>query len=266
MKDSIILRLIRNDKEYNPVLYLKKVLWFLYQPYKWLVYIPFLGISTLFFGSLVVILLSVVNPRLASLIGGVTWARMNAFFAPMFVKKTGEENIDKNQSYVIVSNHQSQFDIFVLYGWMGVDFKWIMKQELRKVPALGIACERLGHVFIDRTNRESAIASLHAVKKRITKGTSIIFFPEGTRSKDGNIGEFKKGAFRMALELGFPVLPITIIGTNEILPPNTMDLFPGKAKMIIHKPIDSSAYNNETIEELMNRVKGVMQSGFEEVW
>ena len=126
----------------------------------------------------------------------------------MLVEVIGRDNLDKSKSYIIVSNHQSQFDIIMIYGWLGVDFKWVMKQELRKVPALGLACERLGHVFINRSIPAAAVASLKAAKKKIKKGTSVFFFPEGTRSKDGTVGVFKKGAFKMAIDIGLPLVPL----------------------------------------------------------
>lgn len=239
---------------------MRKFLYLLYQPYKWLIYIPFLAASTLVFGITAALLAIFVSPKLASFIGGALWARLNCYVTPIFVKVSGRENIDKNQSYVIVSNHQSQFDIFVLYGYIGIDFKWVMKYELRKVPGLGIGCEKIGHVFIDRSDSEKAIASLKAAKERIVNGTSIIFFPEGTRRIGNRLGEFKKGAFKMALDLNLPILPVTIRGTEKILPPKTMDLFPGCAQLIIGKPISTENFNDSNIEELMQKVKEAMES------
>jgi len=242
---------------------MKKFLRILYQPYKWLVFMPYLAVSTIFFGALAVVMVIITNPKITSLICGTTWSRLNGYFTPIRVKVSGRENIDKKQSYVIVSNHQSQYDIFVLYGWLDVDFKWVMKQELRKVPGLGIGCEKIGHIFIDRSNHERALASLNEAKKKIVNGTSVIFFPEGTRSRDGIMGTFKKGAFKIAIDLGLPVLPITIIGTKDILPSDTIDLFPGTAKMIIHKPIDIAGYGDDTIEKLMDRTHAVIKSGLD---
>jgi 1-acyl-sn-glycerol-3-phosphate acyltransferase len=239
----------------------KKILILLYQPYKWLIFLPLVALSTLIFGSLAALLVFVVNPKLAGFLSGVPWARVNAFITPIVVKVTGRENLNRNKSYVIVSNHQSQYDILIIYGWLGVDFKWVMKQELRKVPALGIACERLGHVFIDRSNPASAVASLKAAKKKIINGTSMMFFPEGTRSKDGTLGKFKKGAFRMAIDLGLPVLPVTITGTRDIMPTGTLNIFPGKAKMVIHKSIEISGYNDKNLTILMEKARDVIISG-----
>ncbi len=236
----------------------------LYQPYKWLIFAPYLAVSTLFFGSLTVVLAVVTNPRITSFICGTVWSRLNGYLTPIRVRVTGRGNIDPTQSYVIVANHQSQYDIFVLYGWLGIDFKWVMKQELRKVPGIGIGCEKVGHIFIDRSNHEKAVASLRAAKEKIVNGTSVIFFPEGTRSRDGSLGVFKKGAFKMALDLRLPILPITIVGTRDILPTDTVDLFPGCARMIIHKPIDIAGYTNDNLGELVDRARGVIESGLRE--
>lgn len=242
---------------------MRKILYILYQPYKYLVYLPILVLSTLFLGSVAVIVATAISPKLASMTCGVWWARLNSYVTPMLVSVRGRERINRRQSYVIVSNHQSHYDVFVLYGWLGIDFKWVMKKELRKIPALGIACEKAGHIYIDRSNRETAIASLEEAKKRIVNGTSVLFFPEGTRSASGELQEFKKGAFIMALELGIPILPITILNTGKILPTQTIDLFPGRVTMLIHEPIGVYGYSKENVRELMGKVKKVIQQGME---
>jgi len=240
---------------------IKRIFYLLYQPYKWFFFIPQLVISTTFFGATAWGLVYLLGPKKASFIGGAIWARLNGLLTPMFVKVTGKNRIDKKQSYVVVSNHQSQFDIFVLYGWLGIDFKWVMKIALRKVPFLGIACEKIGHIYIDRSNTEAAIKSIERAKKRIVNGTSVIFFPEGTRSKSGVLKPFKKGAFKMAMDLHLPILPITINGTCKILPTNSLDLFPGNAHMIIHPPVDISAYPKGDFRPLMDDVRSIIQSG-----
>ncbi|MBC2735766.1 MAG: 1-acyl-sn-glycerol-3-phosphate acyltransferase [Desulfobacteraceae bacterium] len=232
----------------------------LYKIYTWLVVAPILGISTAFFGASAVILLFFLKPRLVSTLCGKTWARVNSFVTPMRVKVIGRQNVDPRQSYVIVSNHQSQYDIFVLYGWLNIDFKWVMKQELRKVPAIGISCERLGHIYVDRSNREAALASINAAKQRIVDGTSVLFFPEGTRSRDNRMRPFKKGAFRMALDLQLPILPIAIQGTRDILPSDTLDLYPGRATMFIHPPIPIDDYSHDTLDDLMARTRAVIEA------
>jgi 1-acyl-sn-glycerol-3-phosphate acyltransferase len=241
-----------------------KTLRFLYQPYKWLVLAPVILLSTLVFGSLALLLVFFMEPGYPSKLCGTSWAKINAWFTPVWVIVRGRKHIDPRQSYVIVSNHQSQYDIFLLYGWLGVDFKWIMKKELRKVPVIGIACEKLGHIFIDRSDRNAAIASLAEAKNKIRGGTSVLFFPEGTRSRTLQMLPFKKGAFKMALDLNLPVLPITIIGTRDILPPDSIDVFPGKTEMIIHEPVAIGEYSDDTIRQLMEKVRGIIQSSLED--
>jgi len=239
---------------------MKRLLYILYQPYKWFIFGPFFVISTFLTCILAFVLIFTTNSKFANSICGTGWSKLNSYLTPMFVKRTGKENIDKKQSYVIVSNHQSQYDIFVIYGWLGINFKWIMKQELRKIPVFGIASEKLGHIFIDRSNMAAALASINSAKKKIINGTSVFFFSEGTRSKDGKLGKFKKGAFRMAIDLNLPILPLTINGTRKILPPGTLDLFPGYATLTIHKPINTSDYSDNDIKRLMETTRKTIQS------
>lgn len=224
----------------NPLLYLA------YQVYKWLIYGPLLAVSTVL-GAILVVLVCLVNPRLASRWFARSWARFNVCIVPASIKVLGQENFDPQSSYVVVANHISQFDILALYGWLNLDLKWVMKEELRKVPFLGFAAGAMGHVFINRRNPNAAIERLKRIKDELPPGTSLVIFPEGTRKNEGGLGNFKKGAFMMAKDLGLPVLPITITGTDKILPPGSIDLFPGKAFIHIHPPIDTS---ESSIEEL----------------
>ncbi len=238
----------------------RTALWWLYQPYKYLVFAPVVGVVTTVQASLALVLSLVTSTRAASRLSAVPWARILAFMTPMRVRVEGREHIDQQQSYVLVSNHQSQYDIFILYGWLGVDFKWVMKQELRSVPGIGVACDRLGHIFIDRSNHAAAMATLQEAKKRIVGGTSVMFFPEGTRSRSGRLMRFKKGAFRMALDLGLPILPLTVTGTRNVLPAGTSDLMPGSARLIIHPPIPVEGLMVSDCSRLSNQVRDVIAS------
>jgi 1-acyl-sn-glycerol-3-phosphate acyltransferase len=230
----------------------------LYKLYAWLVFAPIMGLSTVILGSAVLPLLFFLPPAVVARLCGRSWARLNSFVTPMRVTVEGREHIDPRQSYVIVSNHQSHFDIFVLYGWLDIDFKWVMKQELRRVPVIGIACERLGHIYVDRSRHEAALASINAAKSRIVDGTSVIFFPEGTRSRDGQLRAFKKGAFKLALDLGLPILPVTITGTRKVLPSDTLDLFPGSVRMIIHPPVAVEGFTHQNLAPLMERTRAII--------
>lgn len=235
--------------------------WWLYQPYKYLVFAPAVGLVTAVQASLAFGLSFVASPRTASYLSAVPWARALATLTPMKVRVEGRDNIDPRQSYVLVSNHQSQYDIFLLYGWLGIDFKWVMKQELRTVPGIGVACDRLGHIFIDRSDHAAAMAALEAAKTKIVNGTSVMFFPEGTRSRDGKLKRFKKGAFRMAVDLGLPILPLTVTGTRNVLPAGTSDLLPGSARLVIHQPISVEGLTTEDCPRLSRTVREVIASG-----
>jgi 1-acyl-sn-glycerol-3-phosphate acyltransferase len=239
---------------------INKLFRLLYQPYKWLFFLPLVVVLTAFFGSLTVLTASLVGPRAASHCG-VAWARLLSWATPILVTVRGREHLRPGQSYVVVSNHQSQYDILLLYGWLGVDFKWVMKQDLRRVPFLGFACEKIGHIFIDRANHAAAMASLEAAKGKIRGGTSVVFFPEGTRSRSGELGRFKKGAFRMAIDLGLPVLPVSILGTRAILPTRSLDIFPGRACLLIHPPIETAAYDESSLPLLSEKTVAVIRDG-----
>ena len=236
---------------------MKRFLYFLYQPYKWVVYVPFFGVSVLFFGILTVIITLFFGPKVGNYCG-VLWARSNSFLVPIFVKVINRKLVDKKQSYIVVSNHQSGVDIFILYGWLGIDFKWIMKQELRKVPGLGIACEKLDHIFIDRTSPKKAFQSLKDAENILVNGTSVVVFPEGTRSGKKEMTSFKRGAFKIAFDLQLPILPVTIVNSHKIYK-GKWDIMPGKAKLVFHEPIDTKQYLNDE-EGLITLTKSVIAS------
>lgn len=243
---------------------MRRILYILYQPYKWLIFLPILVASTFVFAALAVIFAALVNPRVASIVGGTGWARFNSFLTPMLVRVSGREHVDERTSYVIVANHQSQYDIFVLYGWLGVDFRWVMKKELRRIPALGYSCHKIGHIFIDRSNTQAAMSSINAAKERIVNGTSVLFFPEGTRSPDGHLGRFKRGAFKFALDLELPILPVTIVGTRHVLPAGSTRLFPGRARLVIHEPVSTAGVGEKDIPELVQQVRSAIASALPE--
>jgi len=160
-----------------------------------------------------------------------------------------------------MSNHQSHFDILAFYGHWGRQFRWVMKEELRKAPGIGWYCSAGGHVFIDRSSREKAIESLKNAGPLLEGGISVVFFPEGTRSDSGRMLPLKKGGFMTALQMGLPILPVTISGSRRVLPNRTLKLLPGKINISIHPPIDTSSYNESSREELMEEVRKVIASG-----
>ena len=234
------------------------------EPLRWLmlpwtlvVFYPFVVVSTFFWGSMSV-LLSLAGQRLG-FYGGVFWARSLTWASFVRVVIEGREHAPKGTSFVMLANHQGAYDILALYGFLGRQFRWVIKQELRKVPFLGWGCAAIGHIFVDRSNTRRAIASLEAAKPRLTGGVSVLFFPEGTRSEDGRLGGFKKGAFFMARQLGFPLLPISISGATRILPKGCLFPRPGTIRVTIHPQVDPTTFPDDA--SLIAAVRATVASG-----
>ena len=178
------------------------------------------------------------------------WGRSILMVSRIKVSVKGMSNIDRSQSYIYMSNHQSNFDIPVLLGHLKIQFRWLAKMELFKIPIFGQAMRKAGYISIDRNNRESAFESLKTAARKIKNGVSVVIFPEGTRSRDGKVRAFKKGGFVMALDAGVPIVPIVITGTSSIMTKGHLRINPGKVNMIIHPPIPTSTYTRETKQEL----------------
>ncbi|MBW2528184.1 MAG: 1-acyl-sn-glycerol-3-phosphate acyltransferase [Deltaproteobacteria bacterium] len=231
----------------------------LYAPYNGLVVMPFFGASTLFWGVMAV-LTSQISPRVGFHCGTVwAWSTCRVNFNR--VRVHGRERADPRQSYVMMSNHQSHFDTLAFYGHWGRQFRWVIKEELRKVPGLGWGCDAVGHIFIDRSNRQAAMASLREAQRKLPPGVSIMIFPEGKRSPDGKLQPFKRGGFVMAQELGLPILPLTIRGTGRVLPKNSLRLLPGRIDIVVHDPIDPAAYGSDGRDQLVADVRAAIESG-----
>ncbi|HFC30738.1 MAG TPA: 1-acyl-sn-glycerol-3-phosphate acyltransferase, partial [Oceanospirillales bacterium] len=202
----------------------------------------------------------IINPRWSSKHIAPWWGKSIIFITMSRVEIKGIENIDKKQSYIIVCNHQSTYDTLTIYGYLPLEFKWIMKKELERIPFVGIACKTLGHIFVDRSNSEKAKQSLIAAKSKISDGVSAFFFPEGTRSPTGELINFKKGAFHMAQTLALPILPITITGANKVMPANSLMICPHKITLTIHPAISAKVVKELSTNELSNRAKTTIAS------
>jgi 1-acyl-sn-glycerol-3-phosphate acyltransferase len=192
---------------------------------------------------------------------GRFWGRVNLAFFRGRLQVTGREKLVPDQPYVIMSNHQSHIDILTVYTALPLQIRWVMKQELRKMPIFGYACERMGHIYVQRGNSESARASMAAAARRIAKGTSVVFFPEGTRSRTGRIGRFKTGGFRLAIEAGVPILPVSIWGTRHMLPPNEWKVRSGPIRVTISDPIPTDGLVLEDMADLMARTRKAILAG-----
>jgi len=225
-------------------------------PWTLVVFYPVVLLTTVLWGFLAVAL-SFVDKRIAFHCGTV-WAWCLTQVSFVRVRVEGRDKIEPGRSYVFLANHQGNYDILALYGYLGREFRWVIKQELRKVPFLGWGCAAIGHIFVDRSDSRRALASLEAAKPQLTGGVSVVFFPEGTRSRDGRLGAFKRGGFRMAQQLGLEIIPVSISGSFEVLPRGCLVPRPGRVRVRLHEPLPAGAADE--IGELVERVRGVIAS------
>ncbi len=187
----------------------------------------------------------------------VIWCRLMCYVFLIPVKIVGrEENVEKDKNYVFVANHQGMFDIFILYGYIMKNFKWMIKKQLRKVPMLGLACEKTDHIFVDRTTPQKDILrkSLNVLKS----GKSMAIFAEGTRTDNGKLGTFKKGAFAVANLAQKPIVPIAIQGAYDILPKGCWCAHWSPVTVTFHKPIECIGRDSENVEYLLTESRAAI--------
>ncbi len=232
-----------------------------YTVYQFVFIIPMLIVLTALTAISTIILSYLTkNPKIWAIPAQI-WSKLVCIISLIKVEVKGRENLKAGQSYIIASNHQSAFDIWLIYGWLNRPFSWVMKKELRKVPLVGLACERINHIFVDRKNAVEAKKSMENAKKILQNGQCVVIFPEGTRSKTGKLGVFKRGAFNMASDLQLPVVPVTIVGSYERIAKNGWQFRPGKMQMLIHEPIEvSQSLSEQEIKNLAQQTKEVVMS------
>jgi len=231
---------------------MKRLVLFLYQLFVWaplLLAATLITAITTFIGSIC------GGERIFSYYPGAIWSRLVCIFTLCPVKVTGKEKLNKKQSYIFVSNHQGAYDIFLIYGYIGQPIKWVMKQSLRKIPFVGIACEAAGFIFVDSSSPQAAAKTIRFAEAKLKNGASIAIFPEGSRTRTGKMGTFKKGAYQMALDLKLPIVPITINGSYEVMPIDSYLIHPHKMEMIIHDPIQLDGIAPENLREVAVQVR-----------
>jgi 1-acyl-sn-glycerol-3-phosphate acyltransferase len=188
------------------------------------------------------------------------WARVMLLISGVRVSIAGREKIRDGVSYVIVSNHQSVFDILALVTSLAVQYRWTIKKEVLAIPLFGHALYASRNIFIDRSNPEKARESISKGLDRLPAGVSIMFFAEGTRSADGRLKEFKKGAFNVALERNYPILPVTVNGSRAVLPKGSIEFTPGRITVTVADPIDTTGYGHDRMPKLMAKTRAAVQS------
>lgn len=190
---------------------------------------------------------------------------LSRWWAWVLLKATGvrlqvshQDRIDANRTYIIISNHQSHFDSLALVRMLGIPYRWVAKKELQGIPLFSQALMALGTVFIDRSDKNKAIASIHRGVERMSPGVSLIFFPEGTRSDDGTIQPFKKGGFVTAFETGWPILPVTVNGSRQVLPKGSLVSHSGTIEVVVGDPIDTGSFAPDNINGLIEATRSAI--------
>jgi 1-acyl-sn-glycerol-3-phosphate acyltransferase len=170
---------------------------------------------------------------------------------------TGEENLLKNEPVIYMSNHESWMDIPAMFAAVPGSLRMIAKEGLTKFPILGHAMNNAGFIAIDRKNRHKAIGQLNLAKQRLQEGISIWMAPEGTRTRNGVIGPFKKGGFYLAVDLNIPIIPVCIEGAREVMPADGMVVNTNRDITVHFLPAVSTAgFNHKNLSELLDIVRG----------
>jgi 1-acyl-sn-glycerol-3-phosphate acyltransferase len=186
------------------------------------------------------------------------WAKSILWISGIPVQVVGSEHIEQDRSYIFMSNHQGSYDIPVLLSHLMVQFRWIAKAELFKIPIFGRGMRGAGYISIDRTNRKSAFKSLKRAAESIRHGKSVLVFPEGTRSMGGELLPFKKGGFVLAVDAGVPIIPIIVQGTHAIMAKDSLLIRRQPVRVDILPPLDTGAYNRKSKDDLMLHVRSIM--------
>ena len=235
----------------------------LYHIYQICIALPILLVLTIL-TAVVTMIGSLFNAHFWGYYPGKIWSQLFCYILLIPVKVKGHKNISKKTSYVFVANHQGSFDIFLIYGFIGRNFKWMMKKSLRKLPFVGKACESAGHIFVDHSGPKKVLETIQQAKASLKDGVSLVVFPEGARTFTGHMGYFKKGAFQLADDLQLAVVPVTIDGSFEILPRTGKWIHRHRMILTIHDPIPPKGKGMENIKATMAEAYTAVESALPE--
>jgi 1-acyl-sn-glycerol-3-phosphate acyltransferase len=191
------------------------------------------------------------------------WSSISLGMAGVVVEVSGEENVPVGIPVIFMSNHQSNFDILALYQAIPRKFSWIAKEELFSYPIFGQSMKRAGYIPLNRSDGRKSLKSMLAAAAKINQGDSVVIFPEGTRSEDGNLIPFKKGGFLLAEKAKVPVIPLSISGSGLINPAKKLWLKPGTIRIRIAAPISTIAQGGSNRTEIMDQVRAAIAANLE---
>ena len=236
---------------------------YLYRLYQLIVALPIFLVASIVTSLTTMIGCRLGNGHFWGYYPGKWWSRLTTFILLLPVKVEGREHLRKDESYVFVSNHQGAFDIFLIYGFLGRNFKWMMKRQLRSVPFVGKACEAAHHIFVDKRGPSKIRETYDKARDTLKDGMSLVVFPEGARTFTGHMGVFRRGAFMLADELQLPVVPLTINGSFNVMP-RTRDMKwvrRHSLRLTIHKPIMPMGQGPENIRHAEETSYDAVMSG-----
>lgn len=237
---------------------MKAVLSFIYQ---WFVFVPFGVLSTVITAVLVMLGGTFTRKNRWGCILPRYWSKIVCRLALCRIKVKRNAVLDPNQSYVFVANHQGAFDIFLTYGYLDLNIKWVQKYELRKLPFVGKASEMAGHIFVDSSSLKACMQTIEQAEKELQKGDSLVIFPEGARSRTGKMARFKKGAYLIATQMQLPIVPITLNGPFDVLKRGSINVsFGQKLEIVIHEPISTKGLSEHDIPQLINESSATIES------
>jgi 1-acyl-sn-glycerol-3-phosphate acyltransferase len=190
-----------------------------------------------------------------------TWARLILATTGVEVEVSGLDRLDPRRAYVFVANHQSIYDIPIIFWSLPYQVRIIAKASLGTFPFIGWHLRRTGHMLVDRKNPVRALHVFARASKLMKQGLCLIVFPEGTRSRDGRVAPFKGGSFFLALRTGLPVVPLSVVGSRHVMLKGRLATYPGRVKLIVHEPIDTDALTDadpRTARDFAARVREVI--------
>ncbi|MEK6287767.1 MAG: lysophospholipid acyltransferase family protein [Acidobacteriota bacterium] len=190
--------------------------------------------------------------------------RAGLAMAGVRIEVSGLERLDPNQTYIFTPNHQSLIEVPLCVTYLKRNIAYLGKKEVFKYPIFGQGIRLIGVVSVDRSNTTAAVESARQATENLRRGKSYVVYPEGTRSPDGRLLPFKKGAFMMAIDAGVPIVPISISGATAIMPKAQIKVFPSTVRITVHEPISTGGYTKENIGELMQLTREKVLSGLSE--
>lgn len=231
----------------------------MYKLYSFLIATPLFFILTIIVGLLVSLTALVGFQSLPHRYIPMWWGRIACWLYLLPVHVEGHERLHPQQSYVFVANHQGYIDILLMYGYLGHSFKWMMKEYLKKMPIVGQACMISRQIFVG-----DSLASIQQAVKNARNtlhgGMSMSIFPEGTRTYDGKMIPFKRGAFMLANEIGLPIVPITINGSFRAFSRKARSITRTPLSLIIHEPITPDYYQHKSTKVFMQEVYDIIDN------